>query len=169
MFLLAHTWDLASFLKNHALVSFIVEQHNLQRESLLRPAPSPEPIREESLQEFDDEFKSLLEKIDDAKLKEERQLVDLRCTRCERRIVTVSFSARSNRKLQFDVYSGVPHIAVLLYVSTADIPHTLACHLMPHCNIIASFDRCCPQHDACAAVACKQIKKATSWIPENLA
>ena len=121
--MLARTWDLASFLNNHTLVSFITEQHSLQRESLLRPAPSPEPIREESIQEFDHEFKSLLEKIDDVKLKEDRQFTDLRCTRCDRRILTVSFSARRNNRPRHDVHFLL-HTALLVYALAADVLHT---------------------------------------------
>ena len=95
MFMLAHTWDLASYLDNHMLVRFICDQHSIQRELLLRPAPSPEPTDEELVQGLDD-ISTLVGKLRaDDRSDDNRQLIDLRCTRCDRRIYTVSlpFSA----------------------------------------------------------------------------
>lgn len=96
LFRLAQTWDLYLLLdcslKNgvHSLVSFIHDQHSMQRELLLRPEPSPEPTFEELAQGLE-EMSSLVDRLPaDTRRNDDREFIDLRCTRCERRINTVS-------------------------------------------------------------------------------
>ncbi|KAL3135355.1 hypothetical protein ABBQ32_007545 [Trebouxia sp. C0010 RCD-2024] len=96
LFLLAKTWDLSSMLAiskqagEHMLVSFLKEQHSMQRELLLRLAPSHEPTFEELALGLE-EMNSLVEEMPaDTTSDEDRECIDLRCTRCERRIHTKS-------------------------------------------------------------------------------
>ena len=89
LFMLARIWDLAFFLDNHALVSFIYEQYALQRALLRQPVLTPEPTQEDDFEDMDEEVMSLMAKV---KSREDRQWVDLRCTRCDRRIQTVSLA-----------------------------------------------------------------------------
>ena len=83
LFLLAKTWDLGRLLTisrqtgDHVLVSFIYKvHHSMQHELLLRPMST---------------FKALAQGLpSDSSSDEEEESIDLRCTRCEKRIRTVS-------------------------------------------------------------------------------
>ena len=96
LFLLAHSWNLTSLLAissqagDHVLVSFLNEQHSMHHELLLRAEASHEPTFEELAQGLE-EMNSLVEGLPaDTRSDEEEEFIDMRCTRCERRIRTVS-------------------------------------------------------------------------------
>lgn len=96
MFILGRTWDLAVPLGNHPLLHFIEDQHSIQRELLSRPKASSESMDEELAQGLDD-IGLLVKKLgpdsrsDDEQQQQQQFSIDQRCTRCDRRISTVSF------------------------------------------------------------------------------
>lgn len=93
MFILAHTWDLAVPLGNHPLLIFIEDQHSIQHELLSRPKASSEAMDEQHAQGLDD-MGLLVKKLDPDSRSDDGQQqfsIDQRCTRCDRRISTVSF------------------------------------------------------------------------------
>ena len=106
MFLLARTWDLAVHLGSHPMVHFINDQRSIQCELLLRPKASSEPLNE--LVQGLDDISLLVKKLRPVSESDDDQQFDIdqRCTRCDRRITTVSLPLSHVRADSMLFYAG---------------------------------------------------------------